>query len=471
VIGCDTAEWLVSNMKERLKYYLVKTLLSLVKGAGTALSWLGGFFSYFIFPFAFLGRGFYRYALLPLFRLLLVIRRLLQGIAEPIKNNFISIFARRQAIHGIITVIVMSVSVFNLQSRTVSADTFGDGSFLQTLINGDTQEEYIQEKVDYSDSNSGTSSYLGSSALSVSQLYSNVQDTFEDIEEPRVAVLKSSTPTETTEFIPSRSKIENYVVQDGDTLWDISKKFGIDVPTLLTSNDLGPKGLIRPGDSLVILPVSGVRHVVKNGDTLTSIAKKYQVEANDISKFNKLSVAAALNVGDSLIVPGGSVETVAPKPVAKPKPVTVAVAPRENVAAPIEKLFTEPVKPAASTASGERVWPSQGHYVTQPFKGKKHTGIDIDGQIGSPNYAMSDGTVEFAGWSVGYGLSIVINHGNGLWTRYGHNSKIYVKIGDEVKAGQTIALMGSTGKSTGSHLHFEVLSGPGKFLNPLKYVR
>ncbi len=116
------------------------------------------------------------------------------------------------------------------------------------------------------------------------------------------------------------------------------------------------------------------------------------------------------------------------------------------------------------------LWPTSGHVVTQ-YYGWKHTGIDIDGDYSSPLYAAADGVVETAGWnSGGYGLQIIVDHPNGMKTRYAHSSKLFVKVGDSVKKGQVIAMMGTTGRSTGTHLHFEVYTN-NKRANPLSYIR
>ena len=117
--------------------------------------------------------------------------------------------------------------------------------------------------------------------------------------------------------------------------------------------------------------------------------------------------------------------------------------------------------------SGALAWPVYGP-ISQYFG--RHTGIDIAGSTGSAIQAAAAGTVTFAGWDGGYGKFVIINHGNGLVTRYGHCSSLLVSAGQSVSSGQTIGLRGSTGNSTGPHLHFEVLSG-GSFVNPLSYLR
>ena len=114
-------------------------------------------------------------------------------------------------------------------------------------------------------------------------------------------------------------------------------------------------------------------------------------------------------------------------------------------------------------------WPTVGARITQYFSWR-HVGVDIANKTGTPLYAADAGVVEFAGWATGYGNSIVINHGGGKKTRYGHASKLFVKVGDEVEKGENIAAMGSTGWSTGPHLHFEVMINGAKY-NPLNYIR
>ena len=119
--------------------------------------------------------------------------------------------------------------------------------------------------------------------------------------------------------------------------------------------------------------------------------------------------------------------------------------------------------------SGNLSWPINGS-ITQYFKGSAHTGIDIAGSTGAPIRAADSGIVTFAGYQGGYGKFVIINHGNGLVTRYAHCSSINVSPGESVTRGATIATRGSTGRSTGPHLHFEVLVN-GSFANPMSYLR
>jgi Membrane proteins related to metalloendopeptidases len=266
-------------------------------------------------------------------------------------------------------------------------------------------------------------------------------------------------PAATTGAPANRQEIIYYVVGNGDTISSIANKFRISINTILWSNNLTAFSLIRPGDKLTILPVSGTVYTIKSGDTVGKIARKFGVEENSITQYNAIS--GGLVIGKTLIIPGGKKisDTVA----AVTRPATTK---SSGAAAVIEKLIT-PSKAPAST--GAMVWPTVGHRITQYYSWR-HTGLDIANHVGTPLYAADSGTVEFSGWSNGYGNNIVINHGNGRKTRYAHASKLYVKVGERVDRGEQIAAMGSTGWSTGPHIHFEVMVNGAK-LNPLNYIR
>lgn len=250
--------------------------------------------------------------------------------------------------------------------------------------------------------------------------------------------------------INTRTEIIDYLVQSGDTISTIAQKFGININTVLWANNLSYTSLIKPGQVLKILPVNGLTHQVKKGDNLTTIAKKYQADIQKILEFNKLANAEDVKIGEIIIIPEGI------------KPATFVPQP----AATIKSIFTPPATPLTGT---KLQWPIDSQYITQYF-GWRHTGIDISGKSGSLIYAAENGKVERAGWTRGYGYNIVINHGNGLKTLYAHASKLYVSVGESVSRGQAIAAVGSTGWSTGPHLHFEIIVN-GVKKNPLNYVR
>ena len=264
---------------------------------------------------------------------------------------------------------------------------------------------------------------------------------------------------ENNSVTPQRTKIIYYTVQTGDTASSIARQFGLTVNTILWANNLTTYGLIRPGDTLTILPYSGILYTVKSGDTLSKIASKYNVDTDKILSCNDLG--ANLKIGQKIIVPGA-------KKITEPTAIARSNTNYTGLSA-IRDLIKAPTTSAG--AGGRMTWPTLGHTITQYYSWR-HNGLDIANKVGTPIYAAEAGVVVLAakGWNGGYGNTIVIDHGGGKKTRYGHASKLFVKVGDEVEKGENIAAMGSTGRSTGPHLHFEVLIKGARY-NPLNYTR
>ncbi len=250
----------------------------------------------------------------------------------------------------------------------------------------------------------------------------------------------SGTLADLEEISFTSDHISLYVVRPGDSLSQIAGMFGVTSNTIKWANDLPASGTIQPGDTLVILPISGIRHTVKSGDTIGSIAKKYGGDADEIMEYNALA-GTALSVGDVLIIPDG------------------------EMSAPVSSS-SYAAKPAAGTASastyaGYYMRPVSGGYRSQGLHG--YNAIDIAVAVGTPIYASATGDVMLAragGWNGGYGSYIVIKHPNGTQTLYAHASSIIVSAGQHVVQGQIIGYTGNTGKSTGPHLHFEIRGGP-----------
>ncbi len=246
------------------------------------------------------------------------------------------------------------------------------------------------------------------------------------------------TDTETTIHKPTSDQISIYVVREGDTLSQIAEMFNVTVNTIKWGNGLSSNTL-KVGDTLVILPISGVKHTVAKGDTIASVAKKYKGDIEEIMAYNNLQKGDALAVGSVIIVPDGEV-----------------------VASPSS------MRPAGSSGLKEYVGyylkPVAGGIKTQGLHGSN--GIDLGARIGTPILATADGEViisRVGGWNGGYGNYIVIRHTNGTQTLYAHNNKNYVSVGDTVKQGDVIAEVGTSGKSTGPHLHFEVRGAKNPF--------
>lgn len=231
-----------------------------------------------------------------------------------------------------------------------------------------------------------------------------------------------------------RREIYEYAVGEGDTISEIAEKFQISLATILWANNLTDKSTIRVGQNLIILPVTGVRHKVVKNDTLASIAKKYKTDLGKIAEFNSSTMDAPLQIGQFVIVPDGRMP-------ATPKPIT-----------PKTKLYAGKLQQLGDYF----IFPTTGR-ITQGLH--YNNAVDIANPSMPPVYAAAAGTIITAdptGWNGGYGKYIKIRHPNGLVTVYGHFNKIYVSAGEHVEQGQVIGQMGSTGHSTGIHLHWEV---------------
>jgi murein DD-endopeptidase MepM/ murein hydrolase activator NlpD len=256
--------------------------------------------------------------------------------------------------------------------------------------------------------------------------------------------------TEDIDF-PTDDTISTYEIKKGDTLASIAKLFGVSKNTIMWANDLKSEKLI-PGDTLVILPVTGVRHTAKKGDTIASIAKKYKGDADDIAKYNGIAVDTTLDGGDIVIVPDGEIAV----PVAAVKKTVKGPA-----VASFEKLLDSY---ANSTPSGFLVRPIVGGRKSQGLHG--HNGVDLASSIGTPVMASANGTVisaKSSGYNGGYGEMIIISHAGNIQTVYGHLSAVKVSVGQHVSQGEVIGAVGNTGKSTGPHLHFEVRGAKNPF--------
>ncbi len=252
----------------------------------------------------------------------------------------------------------------------------------------------------------------------------------------------------------SQNTIVEYEIQPDDTIAGVAQKFGVSSETVAWANDLAKTAPLKPGQKLIVPPVSGVIHYVVFGDTMDKIAQSYKAEAEEIVAFNELAGQDDIFVGDVLVVPGGRI---APPPVAK-KPVAsnAKSSPSKIASAPIgqalpQNYFLCPVGPACKKTQGL-------HF---------RNAVDLTGgYCGAPIYAAASGTVAKAktGWNGGAGNNIAVSHmGGAVITHYYHLQSFNVASGQEVKKGDVIGFMGSTGKSTGCHLHFEVIGGTNPF--------
>ncbi len=247
----------------------------------------------------------------------------------------------------------------------------------------------------------------------------------------------------------ANGEISVYVVREGDTLSQIAAMFDVSAKTILWANSISNASKIRPNDSLIILPITGVRHIVKKGDTLKSIAKKYEGDVEDIIAYNQLASAEDIAIGDTVVVPNGTIST--------PPPVKAT-----SGAKPTKTSGGTTV--ATGGGSAGFVHPVPTAIKTQGIHG--YNGIDLGAPAGTPIVASAGGEVivsRITGWNGGYGIYVVIKHPNGVQTLYAHMSRNAVSVGDSVTQGQVIGYVGNTGNSTGNHLHYEVRGARNPF--------
>jgi murein DD-endopeptidase MepM/ murein hydrolase activator NlpD len=250
----------------------------------------------------------------------------------------------------------------------------------------------------------------------------------------------------------NRKETIEYSVKSGESVSSVAKDFGLSPDTLRYANKLSSNSL-EAGKVLTIPPVDGVYVAVKTNDTLSTIANRYKISVDDIVKYNGLNKDEPIHSGNQLLIPG----VVAPK------------ASSGTTYSPSGNANSIPAfNPIAS--GGQFIWPTSTHtrYISQGYRAY-HKALDLNRLNGWGIYASSSGIVRTYSTRYGYGNYIDINHGDGWLTRYGHLSEFKVKSGDYVQQGQLIGIMGSTGRSTGPHLHFEIRYN-GAPLNPLSYL-
>jgi len=243
--------------------------------------------------------------------------------------------------------------------------------------------------------------------------------------------------------VASPDQISIYIVREGDSLSQIAKMFGVSTNTIIWANDIKRGNLIHEGQTLIILPVTGLKYTVKEGDTLRSIAKKYKGDVNEIANFNDLPEDGALAIGQEILIPDGEISV-----------------PRYS-----SSSSNRVVRGAGGPSYvGYYVFPVPGARKSQGLHG--YNAIDLGASSGTPILAAAAGTVIISrgtGWNGGYGKYVVVKHGNGTQTLYAHNLSNIVSVGTNVVRGQVIGYVGSTGKSTGPHVHFEVRGAKNPF--------
>ena len=404
--------------------------------------------------------------IIPLYRLLLSLHRKQKALFSAHKNKLLFLFSNRYISHTVAIIIIIITIMQNFSTRSLRAEDFGKENIFAELNKGQNiiLEDVTEEEIIIVENTGDGPSVIEAESVEPPQderplaigqkiVIGQPGDT-----QPQAALAQGGAAiikpdlAETTDTPKPRESVITYTVKDNDTIFDIAEEFHITVNTILWANKLSSRSIIRAGDELKILPVSGVEHTVTRGETLGSIASKYSIPQEDIIEVNKLTQVTTIQVGQKIIIPDG-------RPLYTPPP-------------PTRALVKVPAVETNVVSSENMFWPTTCRRLTQYFRGWRHTGIDIACGLGENVYSAQDGLVERAGWNAGgYGNRIIIKHSDGTKTLYAHLKAggILVAPGQYVNQGDLIGLMGSTGRSTGPHLHFEVIVS-GTRVNPFNYL-
>lgn len=237
-----------------------------------------------------------------------------------------------------------------------------------------------------------------------------------------------------------------YKVRDGDTISGITKKFGLkNISTLIAVNDIDNVRQLSAGQKLKVPSIDGLIYTVQSGNSLASLSVKFGVSIEELLDVNELD-SERLNAGQQLFIPGAKLDS-------------------QKLQQALGTLFKIPI------FARYRISSPFG-YRADPFTGAKsfHTGVDLACPSGTPVVSAASGTVSFVGYSNVFGNYIIVKHSNGYQTLYGHLSKILAGKGQHVSQGTRIGLVGSTGYSTGPHLHFTIFKN-GKLIDPMTLIK
>ena len=277
----------------------------------------------------------------------------------------------------------------------------------------------------------------------------------------------------------SNTQISTYIVSSGDTISSVAHMFNVSVNTILWANGLTGKSVLQTGQTLVILPISGINYIVKKGDTLKGIAKKYGGDhptdtLADILSYNDVTIDSQLTIGQAIIIPSAEMSTTDTSQIQPRKNLTgIDSRSLSNDEPLLDNIKNWPTYPSCNYATVGCYYlrPIQGGHISQKLHG--HNAVDLAAPVGTPIVASADGTVIISritgGWNGGYGNFVVVSHSNGTQTLYAHMSPKAAGIvyaGEHVNQGQLIGYIGMTGHTTGPHIHFEIRGAQNMFWNP-----
>ncbi len=261
-----------------------------------------------------------------------------------------------------------------------------------------------------------------------------------------VNIPENGKETDISKYFSQPVSYQTYTVKSGDTISGITRKFGLkNISTVIGINKIENVRLLTAGTKLQIPSVDGLTYTVQSGNTLQGLSAKFNVSMEELLDVNELE-SATLQIGQKLFIPGARMDS-------------------DALLDALGERFKNPLRSKFRYTSmfGPRLDPISGAKSS-------HTGIDMACPAGTPVYSSSAGTVAFAGYSNIFGNYVIVKHANGYQTLYAHLSKITAKKGEPVSQETKIGLVGSTGYSTGPHLHFTVYKN-GKLVDPMTMIK
>lgn len=383
-------------------------------------------------------------------------------------NKFFFIFGHKYLIHVIIVVLTMFVASTNvIEAKKVYDEDFGTKSALYEIVAAD--EDFTTEIVEKGlPTTSDTQNFYvdtdGMLLATVPRIDPQAQR-LRTIEE-ELQLLESGSALTSGTVLATQTGIRNgftdYKVKEGDSVGSLADRFGLTVNTILWANNLTSKSYIKPGDTLIIPAYSGYTVEVKDGDTLQKLAEKHKGNFDETLK--------ALD-GEEIIPVGSKIVIVDGEPYVPPPPPTPVQTTTSYASSSSANLFQQRNLPAGVTG-GSLNWPVGCRSAATTYYGHGFA-RDIACPSGTPIYAAEAGTAYIrnsGGYGGGYGNYVDVVHGGGMTTRYAHMSAFNITSGQAVSRGQVIGFVGSTGRSSGPHVHFEVHIN-GVRQEPLNYIR
>ncbi len=348
---------------------------------------------------------------------------------------------KRRALVAVVVATVAFVSF--ISSNMASA---GIGSLFQSMIGKNEANAKFSQAERLSSTQTSQTVVLQASNASVSISLADIPPL-----EGNAILSADVARMNSTSSDPLNTQISIYTVRPGDTISGVAKMFNVSINTVLWANDLTSRSILKPGMTLIILPVTGTIYTVKSNDTIQGIAKKHGADVEDILNYNDLTIDAKLKIGQEILIPNAEISTKA-------------------IATQTGRTST------AVVYDNDENWPSYSGYYSCPVRGARvsqklhgHNGVDLAAPVGTPVLASAGGTVIInksnGAWNGGYGNFVVILHSNGSQSLYSHLSRSIIEAGDIVSSGTVIGYVGVTGLTTGPHLHFEIRGAKNPFSN------